>query len=514
MGTHPIFESDFDCLTDTVSSVIKMGLVHLFCICLSVCGAQEISADANSKSSDPNPISETNYEAEQVPMMDLLVTGGAGFIGSHTVVELLEAGHTVTVIDDCSNTAPPAYKGGMPPSLERVKQIVGPVHSARLSFHLGDVTKRSDLLKAFGLGKDAVIHFAGLKAVGESKEKPLSYYRVNQGGTVNILEVMKEVDCNKIVFSSSATVYQPAETLSELPLDESRPTGKTTNPYARSKLHVEEILQDTVIANNTISVVNLRYFNPVGAHHSGLIGEDPRGIPNNVMPYISQVAIGRRPQLNVFGNDYESPDGTGMRDYIHVVDLAKGHLAALKRLNRPGFEVYNLGTGTATTVLELVEAFKKASGVDVPYEFVDRRPGDVAWLWCSPTKAKEELGWVATRNITDMCRDMWKFQSLNPSGYSTTEMTDKSEKKEIEIENTSDEETSDSRSDSGLSSNLDQSENDVSDQSESIESSPSSSPVTPRRPTLFSRFVHLSDPRDQFGLKSASTSLPDKTREL
>jgi len=279
------------------------------------------------------------------------------------------------------------------------------------------MTSKQDLLEAFGEGKDAVIHFAGLKAVGESKEKPLSYYRVNQGGTCNILEVMAEIGCTKIIFSSSATVYQPVASLDELPLDEDSPTGQTTNPYARSKLHVEEMLRDAVIANNSISVVNLRYFNPVGAHPSGLIGEDPRGIPNNLMPFISQVAVGRRPVLNVFGNDYDSVDGTGMRDYIHVVDLAKGHLAALKRLLKPGFEVYNLGTGTPTTVLELVSAFKSASGVDVPYQFVDRRPGDVAWLWCSPVKAKVELDWTAKFNITDMCEHMWHFQSSNPTGY-------------------------------------------------------------------------------------------------
>lgn len=277
-----------------------------------------------------------------VPSMDLLVTGGAGFIGSHTVVELLESGHNVTVIDDCSNTAPPQSEGALPPSLLRVVDIVGAeVATARLKFVLGDVTKRVDLLRAFGSGKDGVIHFAGLKAVGESKEKPLSYYRVNQGGTCNILEVMAELGCTRIIFSSSATVYRPVERLDQLPLDEDSPTGETTNPYARSKLHVEEMLRDAVIANrfvtfnfkrdhfhvsllcSSLSVVNLRYFNPVGAHPSGMIGEDPRGIPNNLMPFISQVAVGRRPVLNVFGSDYDSVDGTGMRDYIHVVDLAK-----------------------------------------------------------------------------------------------------------------------------------------------------------------------------------------------
>lgn len=354
-----------------------------------------------------------------VPSMDLLVTGGAGFIGSHTVVELLESGHNVTVIDDCSNTAPPQSEGALPPSLLRVVDIVGAeVATARLKFVLGDVTKRVDLLRAFGSGKDGVIHFAGLKAVGESKEKPLSYYRVNQGGTCNILEVMAELGCTRIIFSSSATVYRPVERLDQLPLDEDSPTGETTNPYARSKLHVEEMLRDAVIANSSLSVVNLRYFNPVGAHPSGMIGEDPRGIPNNLMPFISQVAVGRRPVLNVFGSDYDSVDGTGMRDYIHVVDLAKGHLAALKRLMQgPGFEVYNLGTGHPTTVLQLVSAFKTASAVDVPYQFVDRRPGDVAWLWCSPVKAKVELGWSAQFNIEDMCDHMWHFQKANPTGY-------------------------------------------------------------------------------------------------
>lgn len=353
-----------------------------------------------------------------VPRMDLLVTGGAGFIGSHTVVELLESGHNVTVIDDCSNTAPPQSSGALPPSLLRVVDIVGSEAAERLKFVLGDVTKREDLLKAFGGGKDGVIHFAGLKAVGESKEKPLSYYRVNQGGTCHILEVMAELGCMRIIFSSSATVYRPVERLDQLPLDEDSATGETTNPYARSKLHVEEMLRDAVIANSSLSVVNLRYFNPVGAHPSGMIGEDPRGIPNNLMPFISQVAVGRRPVLNVFGSDYDSVDGTGMRDYIHVVDLAKGHLAALKRLMQgPGFEVYNLGTGHPTTVLQLVNAFKTASTVDVPYQFVNRRPGDVAWLWCSPIKAKVELGWSAQFNIDDMCDHMWRFQKANPTGY-------------------------------------------------------------------------------------------------
>jgi len=390
--------------------------------------------------------------------MEILVTGGAGFIGSHTVVELLEAGHHVTVIDDCSNTAPPARVGGIPPSLERVQQIVGPLMAKRLKFVLGDVTDPQDLDFAFGLKKKhAVIHFAGLKAVGESKEKPLSYYRVNQGGSVALLEAMERANCTNIIFSSSATVYQPAKTIDDLPLSEDSPTGGTTNPYARSKLHVEEILADACVANSNLSVVNLRYFNPVGAHESGLIGEDPRGIPNNLMPYVSQVAIGRRPHLNVFGSDYQTHDGTGMRDYIHVVDLAKGHLAAMRRFNSHtksrGFESYNLGTGQGTSVLELVKAFREASGKEIPTVFTERRAGDVAWLWCAPNKALKDLDWKATRDISDMCRDMWRFQSMNPSGY----VTDNSEERESNMSSEiSDDDLDESkRSDSGLSSDED-----------------------------------------------------------
>jgi len=388
MGTHPIFESDFDCLT-------------------------ELSRNNKALKEALNERLKKNQKRK----MDLLVTGGAGFIGSHTVVELLTAGHKVTVIDNCSNTAPPRLPAQLPPSLARVARIVGPVTARNLVFYHGDITSHDDLRRAFGASKDAVIHFAGLKAVGESKSKPLSYYRVNHGGTVNVLEVMAEVNCKKIVFSSSATVYKPVHSLEKLPLTEHSATGATTNPYARSKLHVEEMLRDMAAADSELSVVNLRYFNPVGAHPSGLIGEDPSGTPNNLMPFISQVAIGRRKHLNVFGSDYETPDGTGMRDYIHVVDLAKGHLAALNRLLEPGFEVYNLGTGTATTVLQLVNAFKSIAQVEIPFELVERRPGDVAWLWCSPTKALEQLKWEAELSITDMCRDMWRFQTSNPMGY-------------------------------------------------------------------------------------------------
>lgn len=421
----------------------------------------ETSTTSTRETSTPSPLSE-EVPQRKLPSgtMQILVTGGAGFIGTHTVVELLEAGHVVTVLDDCSNTAPPSRAGGMPPSLERVKSIVGPLASGRLSFVLGDVTSPSDLdfvFRGHGGHKDAVIHFAGLKAVGESKEKPLSYYRVNQGGSVALLEAMDRANCTKIIFSSSATVYQPARSLADLPLAEVSPIGGTTNPYARSKLHVEEILQDASIANENLSVVNLRYFNPVGAHPSGLIGEDPRGIPNNLMPFVSQVAIGRRDHLNVFGDDYPTKDGTGMRDYIHVVDLAKGHLAAMKRFTTKGFTTYNLGTGQGTSVLELVAAFREASGRQIPTVTTVRRPGDVAWLWCSPDKALKELDWRATRNITDMCRDMWKFQAMNPTGYVTVdpelmESTELSSDQSMTSDSDSEEEK---RSDSGVSSDDD-----------------------------------------------------------
>jgi len=348
--------------------------------------------------------------------MRVLITGGGGFIGSHAVVETLLAGHEVVVVDDCSNVAPPKEGQTMPPSLERVCMIVGDKFAANLSFHLGCITDPV-MMTSVVKGCDVVMHFAGLKAVGESSVKPLEYYRVNVGGTINLLKCMQQVGCYKIIFSSSATVYKPAKTVEDLPFVEGQPTGDCSCPYARSKLFVEEILSDAAIANQELSCISLRYFNPVGAHPSGLIGEDPQGIPNNLMPYVAQVAIGRRPHLNVFGRDYDTVDGTGVRDYIHVVDLAKGHLAAFSALESKGFKTFNLGTGKGTSVLEMVSAFRKASGQPIATVDCERRAGDVAWMWCCPEKAKNELNWVATSSIDDMCVDLWRFQQANPLGY-------------------------------------------------------------------------------------------------
>ncbi len=333
----------------------------------------------------------------------VLVTGGAGYIGSHTCVELLEAGYRVVVVDNLSNSSPEA--------LRRVQEITG----RELDFVETDIRDDAAMATVFdSYPVDSVIHFAGLKAVGESVERPLAYYDNNVGGTVALLEVMADKGVKKIVFSSSATVYgDPAS----LPIREDFPLS-ATNPYGRSKLFIEEILRDLYRADPAWDIGILRYFNPVGAHPSGRIGEDPAGIPNNLMPYIAQVAVGKLERLSVFGGDYPTPDGTGVRDYIHVVDLARGHLAALARLDEhPGCVTYNLGTGTGYSVLDMVEAFERASGREVPYQVVDRRPGDIAACWADPSLARRELGWEAQHDLQAMCEDTWRWQSANPEGY-------------------------------------------------------------------------------------------------
>jgi UDP-glucose 4-epimerase len=339
----------------------------------------------------------------KVWIMRVLVTGGAGYIGSHTCVELLEAGHEVLVVDNLCNSKEE--------SLRRVAEITGRVPELVKA----DLRDRVGLKAAFrDRDFDAVIHFAGLKAVGESTRIPLEYYQNNVGGTLTLCQVMAEAGVKGIVFSSSATVYgDPAS----VPIRESFPTS-ATNPYGRSKLFIEEILKDLHASDPEWSVALLRYFNPVGAHASGRIGEDPNGIPNNLMPYISQVAVGKLPKLRVFGNDYPTPDGTGVRDYIHVVDLARGHLKALERLAaEPGVVTYNLGTGRGCSVLEMVQAFEEISGRPIPYEIVDRRPGDIATCYADPTLARDELGWSAAFGIEEMVRDSWRWQSGNPGGY-------------------------------------------------------------------------------------------------
>ena len=335
--------------------------------------------------------------------MTVLVTGGAGFIGSHTVVELLEAGYEVVVIDNLDNASKE--------SLKRVEQITG----NQVIFYEKDVRDRAALKEIFTKHKIAwVIHFAGLKAVGESVKKPVEYYDNNLISTLTLLEVMQEFGVKKFVFSSSATVYGDPETL---PLTEDCKTGGTTNPYGTSKLMQERILQDLYVSDNEWTIALLRYFNPVGAHESGLIGEDPKGIPNNLMPYVAQVASGKLQKIGVFGNDYPTPDGTGVRDYIHVVDLAKGHVAAIEHLNEAGVHIYNLGTGNGYSVLDIVKAFSKACGKDLPYVIEPRRPGDIAECYADPKKAKEELGWEAKRGIAEMCEDSWRWQSTHPNGF-------------------------------------------------------------------------------------------------
>ena len=335
--------------------------------------------------------------------MAVFVTGGAGYIGSHTLVELLNAGEQVVVLDNLSNSCIEA--------LNRVKQITG----KEITFFQGDVLDRALLDSIFTKHQiHSVIHFAGLKAVGESVAQPLRYYENNVSGTVVLCEAMAKHDVKNLVFSSSATVYgDPAS----LPIVESFPTG-ATNPYGQSKLMVENILADLAASDRNWNIATLRYFNPVGAHKSGLIGEDPNDIPNNLMPFIAQVAVGKRAQLSVFGGDYKTPDGTGVRDYIHVVDLAKGHLKALDKLaSGPGLVTYNLGTGQGYSVLDMVKAFEKACGKAIRYEVVARRPGDIAACYADPKKAKEELNWVATHTLEDMTQSSWHWQSSNPDGY-------------------------------------------------------------------------------------------------
>lgn len=333
----------------------------------------------------------------------ILVTGGAGYIGSHTVLALLEAGYQVVVLDNLSNSKPE--------SLVRVQQLTG----KSLVFINADVRDRNALRVLFKQHTiDGVIHFAGLKAVGESVAKPLSYYDNNVAGSVALAEIMAEFGVTKIVFSSSATVYgDPAK----LPITEDFPLGPT-NPYGRSKLMVEQIYTDLAASSPQWRIALLRYFNPVGAHASGLLGEDPNGIPNNLMPFISQVAVGRRAALSVFGNDYSTPDGTGVRDYIHVTDLADGHVKAIKWLDEhTGIEVFNLGTGQGYSVLDVVKAFEHASGKAVPYQIVPRRAGDIAQMYADPNKAEQALGWKASLDMAAMCQDTWRWQSQNPQGY-------------------------------------------------------------------------------------------------
>ena len=343
--------------------------------------------------------------------MNILVTGGAGYIGSHTLIELYKAGHTAVVVDNLSNSNPE--------SLRRVAEIIG---VPEIPFYQVDIRDREGLEKVFSAHRmDACIHFAGLKAVGESVEKPWEYYENNIGGTLVLVDVMRRHDCKNIIFSSSATVYgDPVE----IPITENCPKGQCTNPYGWTKSMLEQVLMDIQKADPEWNVVLLRYFNPVGAHPSGRIGENPNGIPNNLMPYITQVAVGKRKELGVFGNDYPTPDGTGVRDYIHVCDLANAHVCALqcftqafKQSSNHTF-IYNVGTGNGYSVLDMVKAFVRVNGVDVPYSIKPRRAGDIATCYCDPSKAKAELGWEAKYGIDDMVRDSWNWQRQNPEGYS------------------------------------------------------------------------------------------------
>jgi UDP-glucose 4-epimerase len=335
--------------------------------------------------------------------MKILTTGGAGYIGSHTCLELLQAGHEVVAVDNLSNSKAE--------SLRRVQEIAG----RSLSFYRADLLDRTALAAVFRRHEiEAVLHFAGLKAVGESIRIPLRYYHNNITGTVTLCEVMKEFGVKTMVFSSSATVYGNPRTV---PITEDFPVSPT-NPYGKTKLMIEEILRDLQAADSGWRIALLRYFNPVGAHESGRIGEDPTGIPNNLFPYVAQVAVGKLKELEVFGNDYPTPDGTGIRDYIHVVDLARGHLRALENLRTgPGLVTYNLGTGRGYSVLEAIAAFSKACGKPIPHRIVGRRPGDVPSSYADPTLARRELGWKATRGLTEMCADAWRWQSGNPAGY-------------------------------------------------------------------------------------------------
>ena len=336
--------------------------------------------------------------------MAILVTGGAGYIGSHTVVELQGAGYDVVVVDNLSNSSRK--------SLERVEEITG----KPVKFYEDDIRDRDALERIFANEDiDSCIHFAGLKAVGESVSMPWEYYNNNITGTLTLVDVMRRHNVKNIIFSSSATVYGTPEFV---PITEDCPKGKCTNPYGWTKSMLEQILTDIQFADKDWNVVLLRYFNPIGAHKSGLIGENPTGIPNNLMPYVTQVAIGKRDHLNVFGNDYDTHDGTGVRDYIHVVDLAKGHVKALKKIeDGSGLSIYNLGTGVGYSVLDIVKNFEEATGVKVPYVITARRPGDIATCYADPTKAANELDWRAENGIREMCEDSWRWQSMNPDGY-------------------------------------------------------------------------------------------------
>ena len=333
--------------------------------------------------------------------MAILLPGGAGYIGSHTAVELLNAGKEIVIIDNFSNSKPEV--------LDKIKQITG----KNFKFYEMDYSNKEELNKVFTENKiDAVLNFAGYKAVGESVKKPIEYYMNNISGALVLLDVMRAHNCKKFIFSSSATVYGDPATV---PITEEFPTGGTTNPYGTTKLFIEQILKDIYNSDNSWDICILRYFNPVGAHESGLIGEEPQGIPNNLMPYVARVAAGILPELSVFGNDYDTPDGTGVRDYIHVVDLAKGHVKALEKLDREheGLFIYNLGTGTGYSVLDMVKAFEKATGKEVKYKIAPRRSGDIAKCYADPAKAKIELGWVAEKNLDDMCKDSWHYIEMS-----------------------------------------------------------------------------------------------------
>lgn len=335
--------------------------------------------------------------------MAILLPGGAGYIGSHTAVELLNAGKEIVIIDNFSNSKPEV--------LDKIKQITG----KDFKFYEMDYSNKEELNKVFTENKiDAVLNFAGYKAVGESVKKPIEYYMNNISGALVLLDVMRAHNCKKFIFSSSATVYGDPATV---PITEEFPTGGTTNPYGTTKLFIEQILKDIYNSDNSWDICILRYFNPVGAHESGLIGEEPQGIPNNLMPYVARVAAGILPELSVFGNDYDTPDGTGVRDYIHVVDLAKGHVKALEKLDKEheGLFIYNLGTGTGYSVLDMVKAFEKATGKEVKYKIAPRRPGDIAKCYADPAKAKIELGWIAEKNLDDMCKDSWHYIEMSQS---------------------------------------------------------------------------------------------------
>ena len=341
-------------------------------------------------------------------MSTILVTGGAGYIGSHTCVELLNSGYDVVVVDNLSNSSKEA--------LNRVEQITG----KKVKFYENDIADRDAMAKVFEENDIfSVIHFAGLKAVGESVQKPLEYYKNNISGTLEMCDVMRQHNVKNIIFSSSATVYgDPLE----IPITEECPKQSPTNPYGQTKTMLEQVLMDIHRADPEWNVTLLRYFNPIGAHKSGLIGEDPKGIPNNLLPYVAQVAIGKLKCVGVFGNDYDTPDGTGVRDYIHVVDLARGHVKAIEKFKEnKGVLIYNLGTGNGYSVLQVIEAFGKACGKKIPYEIKPRRAGDIATCYCDPSKAKRELGWEAEYGIDEMCADSWKWQTQNPNGYNDPE---------------------------------------------------------------------------------------------